>query len=282
MDMGAQLGQNLIRPTDYWDQNDHPQPSSENVWKNVDYLVCAAQQRNIFVDLDVSAFQKFLMSQGRDSFDARNWQAFLEAVGSHYKNQSAIAFYSILGEPSPPRSISAMKKVVDFYSAVTNTLRKADEHHHLITAGAFNHMEQETPGVPWWQEIYALQDNDIVAFKTYSLDDLHLMPRIAAFARQIEKPLFDEEFGLPQRLGDSEFAGGDGYNDIRTSRAQFYQDVYSIGEQAGVQGYIFWDLGCDLRPGSYQVNPNTPAVWQEIVRHAPNKPVTSLHSCTTM
>jgi hypothetical protein len=57
---------------------------------------------------------------------------------------------------------------------------------------------------------------------------------------------------------------------LSTSRAQFYEDVYSIGEQAGVVGFAFWDLGCEIRDGSYQVNPNTPATWQAIQRHAPN------------
>jgi hypothetical protein len=50
-----------------------------------------------------------------------------------------------------------------------------------------------------------------------------------------------------------------------TSRAQFYEDVYRIGEQAGVVGFAFWGLGWDIRGSSYQVNPDTPAVWQAIL-----------------
>jgi hypothetical protein len=281
MDMGAQLGQNLIRPTDYWNGQSHNQDQgSDNVWKNIDYLVCTARQKGVFVELDLSAFGKYLTSRGLDAFDARNWQAFLTAVGKRYSNQSSIAFYSLLGEPTPPKNAQAMQKLVDFYRVTTDTLRAADEH-HLIMAGGFNHMEEETPALPWWQQIYALPNNDIVAFKTYSLGDLALIPQIASYARKIGKPLFDEEFGLPQSMGDSAFSGGQGYNEIQTGRAQFYQNVYTIGGRAGVAGFVFWDLGCDLRSDSYQVNPNTPAVWQEIQQHAPEsgKPASGKQLC---
>lgn len=275
INMGSSLGQNLIRPTDYWDIHDlHPEQGSQNVWKNVDCLVCAAQQRSIFVELDVSAFQKVLLSQHLDAFDPNNWKTFLTAVGKHYTNQSSVAFYSLVGEPQIPNTSDELNKLVNFYRVTTDTLRAADSH-HLITAGGFNHMEQETPDLPWWHDIYSLPNNDIAAFKTYSSDDLHLMPTIAAFAKKIGKPALDEEFGTPQGLGDAIFVGGDGFNGIQTSRAQFFQDVYATGEPVNIQGFVFWDLGCDLRSDSFQINPNTPATWLVIGQHGPNKPVSS-------
>jgi hypothetical protein len=271
LDLGALAGQNLIRPTDFWDTPYHDQKQDDvTIWKNLDYLVCAARQRGIFVQMDVSAFGHFLVSQGYNPFDASNWKTFLDAVGKHYSDQPSIAFYSILGEPTPPTSFAAMNTLVEFYRTVTNELRNADGQ-HLITAGGFNHMEQETPQTPWWQKIYSLPNNDIVAFKTYSLDDLNLIPKIAAFGKSLGKPMVDEEFGLPQSMGDASYTG-EVYNNLQTSRAQFYEDVYSFGEQAGVVGFAFWDLGCEIRDASYQVNPNTPSVWQAILRHAPNKP----------
>ena len=281
LDLGAQAGQNLIRPTDYWDIHYHDQKQDDvTIWKNMDYLVCAAKQRGIFVDMDLSAFAHFLVSQGRDPLDARNWITFFDAVGKHYINQPSIAFYSILGEPTPPKDPAAMNKLVEFYRAVTDELHKADGK-HLITAGGFNHMEEETPQTPWWQSIYSLPNNDIVAFKTYSLADLKLIPKISAFAKDLGKPLVDQEFGLPQNMGDSSNTG-QVYNNLQTSRAQFFEDVYSLGEQAGVVGFSFWDLGCEIRDSSYQVNPNTPAAWQVIQRHAPNTltaPETGKPSC---
>ena len=267
--MGSALGQNLIRPTDYWDQNDpHPEQGSNYVWPNLDYLVCSAQSHGLFIEMDLSAFQKVLISQHLDDFDPNNWIAFLTAVGKHYSNQSSIAFYSIVGEPLAPTTIDAMNKLVAFYRKTTDTLHQADPN-HLIMAGGFNHMEEESADLPWWHQIYSLPNNNIAAFKTYSLDDLHLISTIATFAKEIDKPAFDEEFGMPQSLGDATFAGGQGFYGIQTSRVQFYRDVYSTGQGAGVQGFVFWNLGCDLRSDSYQVNPNTPATWSVVKQYGP-------------
>jgi hypothetical protein len=269
MEMGSHLGQNLFRPTDYWDQNDsHPEQGSNYVWQNMDYLVCSAQSHGLFIEMDLSAFQKVLISQHLDDFAPNNWIAFLTAVGKHYGNQSSIAFYSIVGEPKAPTTIDAMNKLVAFYRKTTDTLHQADPN-HLIMAGGFNHMEEERTDLPWWHRIYALPNNNIAAFKTYSLDDLHLIPTIATFAKEIGKPAFDEEFGMPQSLGDATFAGGNGIFGIRTGRAQFYQDVYYAGQRVGVQGFVFWNLGCNLHSDSYQVNPNTSATWSVVKQYGP-------------
>lgn len=279
LDMGAQAGQNLIRPTDFWDKHYHDRQQDDvTIWKNMDYLVCAAAQRGVFVNLDVSAFAWFLISQGDDRYNITEWKAFLHAVGKHYAYQSSIAFYSILGEPAPPTSVEDMNRLVDFYAALTDELHKDDGGHHLITAGGFNHMAEETPETPWWQKIYSLPNNDIAAFKTYSQIDIGIIGQITSFANGISKPSIDEEFGGPQNMGDAVYSGND-YNGISTSRAQFYDDVYTRGEENGVAGFMFWNLGCEINPDGYEVSPaTTPGVWQVIQKHAPNKPDLTKHA----
>lgn len=131
-------------------------------------------------------------------------------------------------------------------------------------------MEDETPQTPWWQEIYALPNNTVAAFKTYSKNDLDLIPKIAAFTKEIGKPSFDEEFGLPQNIGDSVYSGIQ-YNHIQSSRAQFYDDVYTRGEANGVGGFVFWNLGCGIGATDYDVSPKTSAVWHVIQMHSPGK-----------
>ena len=224
----------------------------------------------MFVEMDISAFAHWLVSQHDDPYDAKNWQAFVDAVGRHYLHQSNIAFYSLLGEPTPPKTPDEMDRLVDFYRTVTNELAKADGGHHLITAGGFNHMEDENPKIPWWHTIYQLPHNDIIAFKTYSQNDIQLLPTIAAFAKSIHKPALDEEFGLPQNMGDITYTG-QWYNNIEMARAEFYQEIYSLGDQNGLAGFIFWNMGCELKSTSYEVNPNTPAVWSTIQENTPNR-----------
>jgi hypothetical protein len=270
LDLGAQAGQNVLRPTDFWGPHYHEREQDDiTIWKNMDYLVCAAAQRGVFMIMDISSFEWFLVSQGHDRYDLPNWRAFINAVGKHYANQPSIAFYSIVGEPSPPKNVAEMKHLVDFYRATTDELHQADNGHHLISAGGFNHMDDETPQRPWWQEIYSLPNNNIADFKTYSLNDLQLIPTITTFTEELDKPAIDEEFGMPQNVGDGMYSGI-AYNKIQTSRAQFYRDVYTRGEQNGVVGFIFWNLGCQLQSTGYDVSPRTPAVWQAIQQHAPN------------
>ena len=247
MQMGAAVGQNLVRPTNYWSRNpntENPVQGSSDVWSNMDYLVCAAQLQGVFVLMDLSAFRYLLVSQHLDAFDPDNWQAFLTGVGKHYRNQSSIAFYSIVGEPRPPTTTGDLNKLMDFYRQTTDTLRAADPN-HLITVGAFNHMNDETADLPWWHQIYKLPNNDIAAFKTYSLHDLQLLPSIVAYAKQIGKPALDAELGMIQSVGDAKFVGGPGIYGLQMSRAQFYDRIYSL---AGVQGFVLWNLGCGLGP----------------------------------
>ena len=278
LDTAQQLGQNMIRTSDFWDTHTRYNPQAEQtVWHNVDYLVCAAAQRGMFVELDISAYEWFLMSQHDNAFNANTWLAYLAAVGNRYRNQSAIAFYYILGEPTVPTTVSAMHALVDFYRTTTNALHQADSGHHLIIAGGFNHMEDETAQLQWWQQIYSLPNNNIVAFKTYSQADLNLIPTIAAFARQIGKPLLDEEFGMTQSLGDAVYSGIP-YNGIEMSRADFFRAVYSEGEANGVSGFIFWNLGCQINSSSYDVNAGTPAVWRVVQTFAPVSPANVVQS----
>ena len=138
---------------------------------------------------------------------------------------------------------------------------------HRIAAGGLNHME-DNPAMHWWQQIYALPHNDLCAFKTYSQHDLTLLPTIAAYAHHLGKPLVDEEFGMPQYLGDRT-SSGQSYNGIATGRAQFFSNVYSEGDQNGVSGFVFWNLGCQMASTSYEVSPLTPAVWQVVVANGP-------------
>ncbi len=279
LEMGKQAGQNLLRPTDFWNNDYHDNAQEDaTVWSNMDYLVCAAQKQHLFVVLDVSAFRLFLQSQKRDRYDRESWRAYLSAVGAHYQNVSSIAFYSILGEPVPPKTSDAMEKLVSFYRMATDTLRIADTNHHLIMAGGFNHMNTSTELVPWWQKIYSLPNNDIGGFKTYSQDDLDYMSTVTAFTKQIGKPAFEDEFGMPQKSGDSTFSGVE-YNGLKTSRAQFFADVYTHGTQNGVAGYVFWNMGCEMKADGYEISPQTPAVWQTIVQYAPLKPVGEKQFC---
>ncbi len=264
LDMGAAAGQNLIRPTDQWDKHTAGQTADDPVvWANMDYLLQAARNRGMFVVIDLSAYRWLLMSHGSDPTKASAWNTFITGVAARYRDNPAVAFYSIAGEPTPPRTAAEMQTLVAFYRSTTEALRAADPN-HLITAGGFNHMEDEPPGVDWWQAIDALPDNDIVGVKTYSQKDLDLMPAIAEYGTSVNRPVVDEEFGMPQGFGDASFAGRSAYNGLATGRAPFFRDVYTIGKSLGFSGFVVWNMGCEMGTGSYEVSPLTPSAWSAV------------------
>jgi hypothetical protein len=266
LEMGAAAGQNLIRATDQWDKTTPGQSADDPiVWSNMDYLLAAARKKGMFVVVDLSAFRWLLMSQGADPTRADLWTPFIDQVAARYRDNPAVAMYSIAGEPKPPTTPAELQTLLGFYRTTSEALRAADPN-HLITVGGFNHMEDH-PELSWWQAIDELASNDIVAVKTYSQHDLDLMPAIAGYARSVGKPVLDEEFGMPQGFGDGSFAGGAAYNGLATGRAPFFSEVYSSGGTLSFAGFIFWNMGCQIGPGSYEVSPGTPAVWAVVARY---------------
>lgn len=277
LDMGVAAGQNLIRATDQWDRNAKGQTEDDPiVWANMDYLLTAARERGVFVVVDLSAFRWLLMSQGEDPTRADLWTGFIDKVAARYRDNPAVAFYSIAGEPTPPATQAQLQTLVNFYRTTSEALRSADPN-HLITVGGFNHMEDQ-PEIGWWQSIDDLPTNDIVAVKTYSQHDLDLMPAIAAYGRSVDKPVVDEEFGMPQGFGDARFAGGAAYNGLSTGRAPFFESVYRSGRALGFAGFVFWNMGCQAGPTSYEVSPRTPSVWSVVVQNGAVPAVGSVSS----
>ncbi len=256
--LAASAGLNEVRPTDMFDES-HPDQrwNDPMVWQNMDYLVKAAKRRGMFVVMDLSAIKHLLVSQGQDPFDpmpavwAHNWKPVLDFVGRRYANESALVFYSIVGEPAPPTNASERDRLVQFYQESIDELFKADGGHHLIAAGGFNHME-DASALQWWQAIYLLPHNTIAAYKTYSLRDVNYIPTVTAWAKQHDKLLVEEEFGMAQEPG------------AEAQRAAFYKMVYLWGFKQGVSNFVFWNLGCQVASGSYEVSPRTPLVWQVI------------------
>ena len=263
--LGLSVGQNFIRPTDYWDKTNKQQTAFDpTIWANMDHLVCQAAADHVYVIMDLSAFEWLLTSQGQNPWNAANWANFLTVIGQHYRNAPSIAYYSIVGEPAFPTTQAADNTLTAFYQSVTDTLAAADPN-HLISAGGFNNMNNGLAG--WWKPIFNLPHNDVDNYKTYSQHDLNNMPSYLAYSHSIHKPAVDEEFGMPQSLGDAVYSGQP-YNGITTSRAQFYQNVYAEGETGGAAGFILWNFANLSGPSHYDVYPSvSPAVWAVVKAH---------------
>ena len=98
----------------------------------------------------------------------------------------------------------------------------------------------------------------MAAIHVYSDNDRNItMPMVAQWAASNLKPFTIEEFGFLQGDGDS-------------TRASEFQNMYNLGKQYGAAATIFWNLGPEQSPSSYEVNPNTPLTWSAVIRNAPD------------
>src|ERR1035437_10426074 len=137
--MGAAAGQNLVRATDQWDSHAGGQTADDPiVWSNMDYLLAAARKRGVVVVIDLSAFRWLQMSQGADPSQPDLWIPFIDQVAARYRDNTAIAFYSIVGEPKPPTTASESQALLGFYRTTSEALR-APHPNPPLTAGASHH-----------------------------------------------------------------------------------------------------------------------------------------------
>jgi hypothetical protein len=256
LDAASQNGMNTVRPTDFLAGVTDWRDAA--TWRNLDHLVAAAGARHMLVIMDLSAYRNFLRRSGRLPYDITAWISFLDFVGSRYALAPAIAYYSVAGEIEPPNGDDPARATPDgyvsFFRAVLARLHAADRGHHLVSAGGLNHL-QATSGIPW-QTLFDLPGADLAALHVYSDDDRQsVVPAVSAWAAQQRKPVVIEEFGFQQDLGDE-------------GRAAAFRDTYELGRRSGVAGVVFWNLGPQLSPGSYDVGPDTPAVWATVAQYA--------------
>src|SRR5262249_19718839 len=113
-----------------------------------------------------------------------------------------------------------------------------------------------------------LPNNNIPGYKTYSQNDLNLIPTITNYTTSIHKPVVDEEFGMPQSSGDCSYSGTP-FNGITTDRADFFTNVYNGGLAGGVVGFQFWNLGDQVASTSFEVSPSFQCLWAVLQRYSP-------------
>jgi hypothetical protein len=245
---------NTIRPTDYL--SNARTWSDPTIWNNMDYLVRQAQRRHLWIILDLSTFRQWLTNQGHSFvYNLDDWRPFVRFVTQRYRNVVAISHYSIAGEINSDKDGGVTAdQYAQFYQSVLSEIHSGDRGHHLISIGGLSYLNID-PTIPW-QTLYDLPFNNIVALHIYSDGDRTVtLPMVAAWAHTHNKPLLIEEFGFRQALGDK-------------ARAQAYADLYREQKSYNAGGTIFWNLGMEVAPNSFDVNPDTPLTWAA-VQHYP-------------
>jgi len=257
--LAGQAHVNTLRATDWLDGSTTIDWRDPIVWSNLDYFVQATAANNIFAILDISAFRKWLIANNTWPYDPDLWTDFIQLFGDRYRDASNVLYVPIAGEIPYPTSSdpwrATAEQYIAFFSQTLAALHATDPN-HLHTVGGLSFLNRPQYGIPW-QTLFSLPDNDFCDMHEYSDGDLNItLPMLSDWCGSNGIPLLLEEFGARQEIGDQE-------------RADYYNLVYGRARQYNVVGVGLWNLGPELAPTSYQVNPNTPLAFAAVQDNGP-------------
>jgi hypothetical protein len=275
--LARQAHLNTIRLVNFYrDTGDpHAEPQDEMVWRRVDAMIAAAGAADMRIDLDLSDYRNVLWNNCISPY-TYNWKPFVSFVanrlntltGRIYKRDPTIAFVSIAGEPLPvgkhsfiglatgkPCTITySSRDLTNFYNAST-----AEWIHTgatvLVNTGGLGYLDWAS-GINW-KTIFSLRTNKLCDIQTYG-GMLAWAHNAASFCAKIRKPLIDEEFGWQQSIGDAQ-------------RATLFHQTISELESLHANGAAFWNLGYELAPQSYDVNPSLSLSFTVVRDNAPTQ-----------
>ncbi len=274
--LAEQAHLNTIRITDFLDVNGDPAtaPYDATAWGYVDAMIAAAGAAGLHVDLGLADYRAMLWNRCTDPYTA-DWSQFISFVAnrvntvSHrvYKDDPTIAFVSVAGEPRPvgtyqytasatgaPCTVTySTSDLTGFYAGTTADWQQQGGT-VLINSGGLGYLNESTAGIDW-KSIFSLPSNAFCDIKTYGGMQAWA-PTAAAYCQSIGKPVVVEEFGWQQGVGDA-------------ARAQLFATMFAQLRALGVAGTAFWNLGYQLGPSSYELNPATPDTFATVQQNAP-------------
>ncbi|WP_436524123.1 cellulase family glycosylhydrolase [Actinoplanes sp. HUAS TT8] len=254
----AGAGLNTLRLTDFI-KDVTTDPYDPVMWGNVDYAIQRAAANGLAVILDLSTFRNDLLRKAPTAspYLVEYWTTFLDFVGNRYRDETAIAYVALAGEPEGPKSEvsgrpASPAELTAFYQAASAELHRVAPD-LLISSGGLMQLYWDS-GIEW-QSIFALP-NILPAVHIYHDEDLPLLATVAKWTAQHDKPLILEEFGEKQSAGDA-------------TRAALFQDRYRDWYRYGLAGIGFWNFGPEVTAVSHDVNPGTPLTWATVRANAP-------------
>lgn len=262
IEMAQQAHLNTLRPTNYFDGVAYGDWQNATVWSNMDYLFQQASLHHMYIILDLSSFRDKTLKQGLYPYDPSQYAAEFSWVARRYARSPALLYYAIAGEvkcptSSDPQRPTSTQALTNYYRVLSEALYMADPH-HLISSGGLSYLNESNCGIDW-QSIFSLPHINMATIHVYSDNDRNItMPMVSQWAASNQKPFVVEEFGFRQGDGDA-------------TRASEFEHMYTLGKQYGAAAIVFWNLGPEEDPTSYEVNPNTPLTWNTIIQNAPDQ-----------
>jgi len=187
--------------------------------------------------------------------------------GKKYVNDETIMSWEIANEPRPMRP-TAIDDYKNWITEVAATIKQLDKN-HLVTTGTEGDIGTETMEVykqvhadknidyatihiwpknwAWFKGEDVQKDYDSVVIKTKNYINKHV-----AIAKEINKPLVIEEFGLPR--DNQQFT----LQSPVVFRNSYFKEIFTIWQQSvqtngPIAGCNFWAFGGTARPRAGQV-----------------------------
>ena len=258
--MAQQAHLNTLRTTNYFDGVAYGDWFNATVWSNMDYLFHQATLHHLLIVLDLSSFRDKTLKQGIYPYDPSLYSAAFSWVAARYANNPALLYYAISGEVKCPTSSDPLRPastqaLSNYYRVLSDALFAADPN-HLISSGGLSYLNEPHCGIDW-RSIFSFPHIKMAAIHVYSDYDRGItLPMVAQWATGTAEPFVIEEFGF--RQGDTD-----------ATRAAEFQNMYDLGRRYGAAAIVFWNLGPERAPSSYEVNPGTPLTWKAVLQNAP-------------
>jgi hypothetical protein len=270
--LARQARLNTVRIINFYDNHGDPkvEPFSEARWRKVDAMVASAHAADMHVLLDLSDYRNVLWNSCTNPY-SQDWGDYLKFVaarrntitGISYSVDPTVVLVSIAGEPLPvgPHTFADRTGAgctlsygtADLVSFYTRTLRQWVALSTIpVNTGGLGYLVLDS-GIDW-QTLFALPDNAVCDIKTYG-GMVNFIARASAFCSSHNKPWIDEEFGWQQSLGD----------DLRAR--QFTNTNRQIRDHQG-SGELFWNLGYQVKPTTYDIGTMTPLAFAAVVAGA--------------
>ncbi len=261
----AQGHLNTIRINNFLDNDGNPQtaPYDEAHWEIVDRLIAFARAKGLHVLLDLSAYRNLTTQNDTQNPYLVDWKPFLTFVINRvntvthlrYGDDTTIALFDIAGEVSPPNGTDPLHEtplqITSFFARTAREF-KALDHHHLLSTGGLYQLNWNS-GIDY-KTLFSNPNIDVCAVHAPPTGEDAVIT--AQFCGSIHKPWLWEEFFQEQGVGDA-------------ARAQFFQQTYDVGKRLHDAGIGFWNLGPGLGVTNDDVGPQTPLVWQVVIKNAP-------------
>lgn len=214
------MGMNVVRVPMYWEDFMNPdgtmKPDSIS-FKELDWLVAQAGQRNLYVILDFHGLQggdcpwqscgitNSNQLWGNSTYQTRTVQIW-ERIATRYNGNPTIAGYDLMNEPlltsGAAENASQVRQKFDFYNRMYNAVRAKDPNHIIIVAAFFDWEQTLPPSTYGWTNVvYQTHNYNFDQYDNWNVTNGMIdnwLAKAAQYQSAYNVPVYSGEFSFGQ------------------------------------------------------------------------------------